>query len=192
MSRRRTNFQQSIPVGVIIRSTPSQSRWIDVTYQVIGLLPGAPAANWAELRRDGDIVDYHAATLQLDLHRTDTDAYLVALDTEPPSAYVVMQSEPGDDDRPRPVTITASPYEAQDHLDAGDDIVERVPMPPEMVDWVRDYIAKHHKEDPFYKRSRDRTDLDRVEDGRGDARIRQHGDVFRSPQIPGHSKNKTN
>ncbi len=192
MSGKRTRFQQSIPVGIILRAAPSQSRWIDMTYRVIGLLPGAADADWAELRRDGEIVDYHAATLQLDLHRTDTDAYMLALDSSAPSAYVVLQGEGDSGDRPRPVTITVSPYEAQDHLDAGDEIVERVPMPPEMIEWIGDYIAQHHKQEPFYKRRRDETDLDRVEDGRGDARIRQHGDVYRSPRNADPGKNKTN
>jgi len=184
MSTRRTNFQQSIPVGILIRSVPSQSRWVDVTYRVIGLLPGAPDAKWTELRRDGETVDHHAATLELDLHRTETDAYIVALAAEPPSAYVILQSETDDQDRPLPVAITASPFEAQDHMDTGEEIVEKITMPPEMVEWVRDFVAEHHKEEPRYKRKRDDVDVERVDDGRGDARIRQHADVYRSPRGP--------
>ncbi len=185
MATRRTKFQQSIRVGIIIRSVPSQSRWVDVTYRVIGLLPGAPEATWVELRRDGETIDYHAATLPLDLHRTETDAYLMALQAEPPSAYVVLQGDTDDEDRPMPVAVTVSPFEAQDHMDTGEEVVEKIAMPPELVDWMREYVETHHKEEPRYKRQRDRMDVERVDDGRGDARIRQFGDVYRSPRGPG-------
>jgi hypothetical protein len=119
----------------------------------------------------------------LTLHRAETEAYRVALSNTPPVVFVVLrQAEVPTGPEPLVVhTVTASPYEAQDYLDTGEEIVEPVPMPPALVAWVSDFVARHHVETPFVKRRRDRAGTDRVEDGRGDVRIRQEGDVYRSP-----------
>ena len=65
--------------------------------------------------------------------------------------------------------------------DTGEDIVEAVPMPPGMVAWVRAFVEKHHAEEKFVKRRRDKKRIDLKEDGKGDARIRQTADVYRAP-----------
>ncbi|MGB3313720.1 MAG: DUF3305 domain-containing protein, partial [Albidovulum sp.] len=71
--------------------------------------------------------------------------------------------------------------EGQDYLDSGDGMVERVTMPEGMVAWLADFVRRHHVEEPFIKRKRDKKRVDLVEDGKGDARIRQLSDVFRAP-----------
>ena len=94
-----------------------------------------------------------------------------------------MREEAGsDDDRPAVLLVTASPYEAQDYADSGEEIVEKVPMPPGLVAWVRDFVERHHVEEEFVKRKRDRKRIDLVEDGVGDARIHQDADVYRAPK----------
>ena len=173
----------SMPVGVVVRRTPGATRWAKHAWRVVAVLPGAPPAAWRELRRDGEAVEYHAGTLEMELWRTDTEAYLVALSNDPPSVYVVMR-ESEDPDAAHDyelIEVTASPYEAQDHGDTGEDIVEAVPMPPGMVAWVRAFVEKHHVEEKFVKRRRDKKRIDLKEDGKGDARIRQTADVYRAP-----------
>ena len=159
------------------------TRWAKWVWRPVAVLPGAPAADWRELRREGEAVEYHAATLDLTLHRADTEAYRVALANDPPSVYVVLRPASGTGNPYEVFAVTASPFEAQDHADAGDDLVEPVPMPPALVGWLTDFVARHHRETPFVKRKRDRVKVEAVEDGRGDPRIRQEGDVFRSPAL---------
>jgi len=53
----------------------------------------------------------------------------------------------------RPVTVTASPYLAEDLLD-GDDIVEALAMPEGLIAWVQAFIDRHHVDEPFVKRKR--------------------------------------
>ncbi len=173
----------SLPVGVVVRKSPGVTRWAKWAWKVVAVLPGAGPAQWRELRREGEVVDYHAATLTLDLWSSDTEAYRVALASDPPGVIVVLREDTNaDDDLPwRAVAVTASPFEGQDYLDSGDGLVERVAMPPGMVAWVADFVARHHVEEPFVKRQRDRQRVDRVEDGKGDARIRQLSDVYRAP-----------
>ncbi len=171
----------SLPVGVVLRQSPGVTRWAGVTWRVSGLLPGAGPGNWTELRREGAAVEYHAATAPLTLWRSDTEAYLVALNASPPSVWVVLrQALPGA--RPEVLTVTASAYEAQDYADNGEDIVERVPMPEGLSHWIGAFVARHHRDEAFVKRQR-RPHMEALEeDGVGDARVRQAADVFRSPR----------
>ncbi len=172
-----------LPVGVVVRKQPGVTRWAKWVWRAVGVLPGAGPADWRELRREGEAVEYHAATCTLEVHRAETESYLVALSTDPPSVYVVLRATE-DPEAERDVevfAVTASAYEAQDYMDSGEDIVEAVPMPPSLIAWLSDFVGRHHKQEKFFKRRRDRVDLEKSEDGKGDARIRQEADVYRSP-----------
>lgn len=171
-----------LPVGVILRRTPGVTRWARWAWRAVAVVPGAGPGNWTELRRDGETVEYHAATVPLELYRTDTEGYLVALNGNPPSVFVIMRRVPGDPDgRPEVLKITASAYEAQDYTDNGEDIVEPVPMPEGLEAWVGDFCARHHVEEEFVKRKRQPHRQKPREDGIGDARVRQAADVYRTP-----------
>ncbi|KAF0676951.1 DUF3305 domain-containing protein [Profundibacterium mesophilum] len=172
----------SLPLGVVIRRTPGVTRWAAWHWRAVGVLPGAGPADWTEMRREGDAVEYHAATLPLELWRTDTEAYLTGLSAKVPSIGVVMRETPGREHPMEVTLVTASPYEAQDYLDSGEELVELVPMPEGLVALIRDFINEHHEEEVFVKRRRDRKRVDLVEDGKGDSRIRQTADVFRAPR----------
>ena len=172
----------SMEVGVVVRRQPGVTKWAEEIWRAVGVLPGAPPARWRELRREGEAVEYHAATLTLEVFRDETEGYLLALDTKPPSLFVVMR-EVEDEEAEFPlevVLVTASPFEAHDYLDSGEELVERVPMPPVIQAWLADFVACHHRPERFRKRRRSEVDLDQVEDGRGDPRVNPD-DVFRSP-----------
>ena len=79
--------------------------------------------------------------------------------------------------------VTASPYEAQDYTDSGEELVERVPMPEGVQAWVWEFIERFHVEETFIKRKRDKKRTDLVEDGIGDVRIAQTADVYRAPSL---------
>lgn len=171
----------SMPLGVVVRRTPGVTRWVAHTWKATSVLPGASDANWRELRRDGETVEFHASTVSLELFRTDTEAYLHGLSAKVPSIYIVMR-ETETDDTLEVVLATASPYEAQDYADTGEELVEKVPMPEGLVAWVRDYVELHHEDEVFIKRRRNKARVDLQEDGKGDARIRQTSDVYRAPR----------
>ncbi|MEM9145834.1 MAG: DUF3305 domain-containing protein [Pseudomonadota bacterium] len=173
----------SMPVGVVVRRTPGATRWAKYAWRAVAVLPFSGPASWKQMRAEGDAVEYHAGTVEMQLWRSDTEAYRVALANDPPSVYVVMR-ESESTASPHAldlVGVTASPYEAQDHTDTGEDIVESVPMPEGLVAWIRDFVERHHVEETFIKRKRDKTRIDLLEDGRGDERVVQAGDVYRSP-----------
>jgi hypothetical protein len=62
----------------------------------------------------------------------------------------------------------------------GEDLVEAAPMPEALIAWVRDFVERHHVDQPFVKRERQRIKGGkRGGDGRGDwhapAPVRQPG-----------------
>lgn len=180
-----TTKSDDMPLGVVIRQAPGVTRWAKWSWTAVAVLPGAAPADWAEMRREGETVEYHAATLPLTLWADQTEAYLVNLSDRIPSVYVRLLSS-GDADRPPEVLqVTLSTFEAQDWADSGEDIVQKVAMPQGLAAWLRDFTLARHEDEQFVKRRRDRVAVDVAEDGIGDARIRQRADVYRAPNAPG-------
>lgn len=173
---------RSIPVGVVMRRTPGVTRWAAWAWKAVAVLPGAAPADWRELRREGDTVEFHAATRRLNLFAAETEAYLHGLEVRVPSIFVVLRRSEGEHPL-HVVLVTASPYEAQDYGDNGEDIVEKVPMPPGLMAWIREFVDDTHQHEEFVKRRRKNDRLDRRQDGIGDARIPTMADVYASPAL---------
>jgi Protein of unknown function (DUF3305) len=144
-------------LGVVVERRRSTSRWQDWSWRPVSVILGAPPVGpeWRELVREETFTQYHAANLELELHRSETDHYLLNLSQHPPRIYVVLRpaAEPGARAY-RPLLITASPAEAEGYLSSGDEIVEGVPMPAAVIAWLRDFVDRHHVERPFVKRKR--------------------------------------
>jgi len=144
-------------LGVVVERRRSRSPWQDWVWRPVSVLAGGPplGAEWRELMRGETWTHYHAANLPLELHRAETDAYLLNLAQQPPRVYVVLRpaSEPGPYPF-RPLLITASPAEAEGYLSSGDEIVEGVPMPAPVIAWLQGFVERHHVERPFVKRKR--------------------------------------
>ncbi len=174
---------QSLPLGVVVRRAPGVTRWAKHAWKASAVLPGAGPADWKVLRSDGDVTEFHAATLPLTLYVSDVEAYAHELQAREPSVYVVLRPVSGNKDIPWTVAlVTASPYEAQDYCDSAEEQVEKIPMPDGLGAWITEFVDKHYEEEVFVKRRRDKARVDRSQDGIGDPRIRQTTDVYRAPR----------
>lgn len=151
----------SMKVGIIVEQRPSASPWINSTLCPVDVVPGAaPSAEWREVSRQkselGEAVRYLAATLPIELFAKETQGYLVNLADSVPRVYVIMRE---DEDVESgfgytPFLATVCPFEAQDYMDSGEDIVEGVPMPPAVATWLQAWCDTHHTEEKFVKRKR--------------------------------------
>ncbi len=168
----------SIPLGVVIAREAVEDPWIDHVWQLRAVFPGAPEITaWKELRRgtksDGSRwVEYHAATLPLELHAKETESYRVNLADARPSVYVVMHEADDDadegegtgegNDAPPLVVrhVTVSAFEAQDYLDSGEEMVEAAPMPAELRALVEAFVEAHHVEEKFIKRKQRKVNVE--------------------------------
>jgi hypothetical protein len=175
---------QSMPLGVIIRRQPGRTRWASWAWQAVAVLPHAGQANWDVISDSSDATEYHASSPLLELHGADTEAYLHGLTAAEPAIYVVLRQELDNDQRPLEVLlVTASPYEAQDYTDSGEELVEKVAMPSAVTGWIEAFVGIHHEHEAFKKRRRDKADIGQKQEGIGDTRIAQLVDVYRAPTL---------
>ena len=183
MSSRTDQWQRELKVGAVVRRSPGVTRWAKVIWKPVAVIPGAPEAFWKEMVREGDVVDYHAGTVTMELFRADVEGYLVSLNMAAPSVWIILDKDVTSQSPSGWVvsTVTASAHEALDSLDSGESIVEAVPIPESLAAWIKEFIDMHYIEEPFKKRRRDEVRVDGVEDAKGDPRIRQESDVFRAP-----------
>jgi len=158
-----------IELGVVIERRKIDNPWQEYSWLPVAVFTGAePVTQWREISRNDTVVQFHAATLQVEIFRSDTEAYQENLGSEPPSVYVVLsEDDDGDNDKPYFVqAVTLSPYEAQDVLDSGEEIVERVVMPEPVLLWLQAFVDEHHVEKPFKKRKRDKLDIEELKFGK--------------------------
>jgi len=144
-----------IPVGVVVERRKATSPWLDFVWQPSAVLPGVPAAEpWTPLGPVGDTTSFFAGTATLELYRTETANYIDNLSLATPLLWVVLRPT----DRQPPydvVAVTADPAEGEAFTEAGNDVVETVPMPAAIREAVEAFIAEHHVARPFFKRQRD-------------------------------------
>jgi hypothetical protein len=147
-----------IPLGVLVERHKAASPWIDFVWQPAAVLPGEPeTAPWTILSSEGDSTSFYAGACELELHRSQTAHYRDNLAAGAPSVWVVLRPT-GDDPPYRLLMVTADPAEGEGYTQAGDDLVDAVPMPPSLRATVEAFVAEHHVEQPVFKRKRDRAD----------------------------------
>jgi uncharacterized protein DUF3305 len=145
----------SFPVGVLVERHKATSPWLDFVWRPVQVLTGIPAAApWTLIRTDADVATFYAGTGTVALYRTETANYLSNLKSGAPSLWVVLR--PSQADPPYEVqAVTADPSEGEAFAEAGNDLIETVPMPASLIAAIEAFIAQHHVERPTFKRQRD-------------------------------------
>ena len=153
-----THAPETHAIGVVVERQRIDNPWVDARWRVIGLLPMLPdRAPWSVLRQGPDRTEFYAGAAEVALHPTEAENYRDNLAGSRPSLYVILRrgaEEPG----LRLLAVTVDPGEVDAHSDAGDDLIEAVPLPPDIAAWMQDFVTRHLVERPFYKRQRDRPD----------------------------------
>lgn len=151
---------ETMPLGIVVERRRGVTAWADWSWRPVSVIPGAgPVEPPGRLLMEGEGWSHsHAATLTLELFRTDTEGYRLNLSQDPPRLWVVMRpgGAPGaDGEELVPFTVTASAHEGEGYQ-VGTDVVETVAMPAEVIALVRDFVEQHHVDVPFHKRERKR------------------------------------
>ncbi|WP_162140945.1 DUF3305 domain-containing protein [Fodinicurvata sediminis] len=155
-----TSTDARMPLGVVLEKRESQNRWVSHVWRAVEVLPGAPArdpdGDWPSLGLFERGERFHAGTLQLELTRKLTDGYRSNISQREPRVYVVLRQQSEKDGRAPlyPFLVTVCPLEAEFYAVGGEETVEDVPMPEEVVIFVSDYVRRYHEELPFHKRKR--------------------------------------
>jgi hypothetical protein len=150
----------SIPVGVVVERVKGMNQWTDFTWRPVSAIAGVQKEKaWTVLKEDGERTTFFAGAAEIELHRTETPNYLSNLESGEPMVWVALRQAAADP--PYEVfMVTADPAEGEALTEAGNDIVQPVPMPASVVQRLAAFIAEHHVEHAFTKRKRDRADLE--------------------------------
>lgn len=160
----------TIPVGVVVERSKATSQWVDYLWRPVTILTGIPeTAIWTKLTDDGERATFYAGAADIELHRSETTSYRDNLASGEPLLWIVLR--PTGVEPPYSVfAVTADAAEGEAMTEAGDDLIETLPMPDTIQDAIAQFIAEHHVERQFSKRKRDRANpeaLARRRDGEG-------------------------
>jgi len=148
----------AIPVSVLVERRRGVTQWQEHVWRPTGVQVDTLALpDWTPLRDDGDRALFHAGVAEVHLFPTDTLNYKHNLDAAAPRLWVILRTT---DAAPGLAlhAVTADAGEAHLYTDSGNDLVEALPLPPELHARIADFIAEHHVERAFHKRRRDRQD----------------------------------
>lgn len=157
MSRAALPFL-SIPVGIVVERRRADSPWVDFVWRGVAVLPDEPETKpWTVLREQDGTTLFYAGSAAVDLYPSETARYRDNLASGSPSVWIVLS--PAEGAWPYAVTAaTADPAEGEAFTEAGDNLVEAVPMPQVLREAIEGFVAEHHVEREFVKRKRRRAD----------------------------------
>jgi hypothetical protein len=163
----RSTTLVSIPVGVVVERRRAKSVWAEFLWRPVSVLVGQPSAEpWTVLGVQAESVMFYAGEAVIEVHRTESAFYRDNLASEAPRLWVVLS--PTSSDPPyQLLAVTADPAEGEGFTDAGNNLVDTVTMPRDIVAVVDQFVATHHVEKPFIKRQRAPAEFERQKNERG-------------------------
>ena len=148
----------SFPVGLVLERRAPSTRWGETAWLPhAALMPPPDAKPWTPLGRQGGAELFYAGVAQVELYKSGTPHYRDNLGSGAPKLWAVIRPQ-GAEPPVEIVLVTADPSEGESHTEAGEQVVEAVPMPPELAAALAAFVAEHHVEQPFHKRERKRYD----------------------------------
>lgn len=147
--------ETAVEFGLVVARRKLHGPWASQAWLPIRAIPPLPGVMpWTRLGQDGDDELFYAGAVAAELHAGSTAHYIDNL-AGSPSIWVVLQPageaiEVG--------TVTLDPYEGEALTEAVGEMIEVVPMPPDIAATVQAFVAAHHVERGFIKRERDRAD----------------------------------
>ena len=150
-----------IPVGVIVERRRATSAWAQFVWRPLGILPGVPETSpWTALETEADRTTFYAGVVEILLYRVDSAGYWDNLRDDLPVLWVTLVPT-GNTKRPYEIgAATADPGEGEAYSENAENLVEALPMPDIVRNIVARFVAKHHVDRPFFKRQRDRANLE--------------------------------
>ena len=166
----RTTALAHIAVGVVVERRRARSSWANFLWRPLSVFVGSPsAAPWTPLGPEAgtETTAFYAGQAAVELHRTETANYRDNLASGSPAVWVALRPTASGSSYEL-AAVTVDPAEGDGFTDAGNNLVDQVPMPGELAAIVGQFVAQHHVDRPFVKRKRDRQGLARGMEGESD------------------------
>ena len=139
---------KQFPIAVIVEKTRLQNRWVSEKWEAIGVvanfdeaLGGGPEPGCRRIVAEADREQFLWTPFVLELFRDEVNNYHLNLTSPEPRVFVMWRLEDG---VARPKEVTLSYGEAARWLDSGEQC-DGVPMPPEIADWLGDFVNTHYQ-----------------------------------------------
>jgi hypothetical protein len=138
-------YESSIPVAVIMQRRALDNRWQSETWEPFGIVLNHVSEDGrsapSRLVEEGAITQWLHPGFELKLFRDETEGYYLNVSSNEPRVFVMWRLEEGVG---VPQLVTVSYNEAGRLMDGGEQ-VEAVPMPPEVMAWVGQYVEDHYR-----------------------------------------------
>ena len=144
-------------IGVVVERHAIESPWATHRWHPGAVLLDVPdTAPWTKLSEEGAIQRYYAGAATMTLVPSESESYLYNLQGPAPKIWIVLRpcaaQADGRDVELENVTVAAG--EAEVLAGGAELVVESVPMPGEIAEWVARFVAQHPSAPPSFKRER--------------------------------------
>ncbi|RAU22338.1 bifunctional molybdenum cofactor guanylyltransferase MobA/molybdopterin-guanine dinucleotide biosynthesis adaptor protein MobB [Paramagnetospirillum kuznetsovii] len=159
----------STEVAVVVERRDGATSWIKNAWRPLEVVAEPPPHDQplVLLRQEQGFEHYLIPRVTLALHRSDLASYRYNLGGDEPRLYVVLRPQDDAEQPVRVVMVTAAPDQAQAMSESGEDMVDGLPMPKALRDWVEMFCACHPPDEPMKKRKRDTLDAEGTFAGKG-------------------------
>lgn len=144
-------------IGVVVERHAIESRWASHRWHPGSVLLEAPdAAPWTKLSEAGAVARFYAGPATITLVPSESESYLYNLESREPQVWIILRPrEAGADGRDVDLaSVTVAAGEAEALAGGIEIVVESVPMPAEIAEWVADFVHAHPAAATSFKRKR--------------------------------------
>jgi hypothetical protein len=144
------------PVAVVVERIPLANRWTSEKWQ-IGVVErdDSPLRVAVKLSDDATGTRWRFTGFDIELHASESEGYFLNITAPEPKIFVMWRMlDPdiiaADGLAARPELVTVSFNEAARLMDGGE-MVDAVPLLPEVLDWMQPFVAANYKPEPKRK-----------------------------------------
>ncbi len=144
------------PVAVVIERIPLANRWLSEKWQVGAVeRDDSPLPVAVKLSDDATGTRWRFTGLRIELHASESEGYFLNITAPEPKVFVMWrmlerERVRADGLSAQPELVTVSYNEAARLMDGGE-TVDAVPLPPDVLAWMRPFVAANYKPEPKRK-----------------------------------------
>jgi hypothetical protein len=143
-------FAAAYPVAVIMERMVLDNPWISEKWEARGVVrdTSPPGASSSVIVQQEKLTQYlcpgHVIRLQCD----EAEGYYLNITSPQPKVFVLWRMH---DDLARPEFVSVSYNEGTRWADSTQD-VDGVPLPPELLPWIAEFVEQHYRPEPQKKK----------------------------------------
>jgi hypothetical protein len=125
------------------------NRWATERWEAKGVVPDGAASDNGErvIVQEERLTQVLFPGMTIKLQRDEAEGYYYNITSPQPKVFVMWRD---DDGAVRPVQLTVSYHEGARWMDS-EAHVDGVPLPPELLPWIAEFVAEHYRPEPRKK-----------------------------------------